>query len=628
MLRAGTLQLSFDEREGMVLTEHSHGQWWAWPLATLGAVSVESNLNAKPVYYRGNENGIKVVTAGWRVSLQPSQNPHALELLLEGLEGSIKQTWLLQEQGLTVTTVIEHWDYEQSKVRPVAPGLLKSREGASPALLSIYQGILHHAGVYNDLIPPGSHGRHQLGVSGLLGRYGGIAAIVELSWEHDLYVEAPESLDDAIAYLPVKSLGIYQPSYTTHFRVCRSNVFDIAQSYRAFKIVRNEFVSWEEKIERTPGLERMFGAPHFFLGYFESQHDYLANLEEVAKAGFDRAFVYPTVFRTYQPDRPIGDEPFINLQGIHEAIKKLGFHIASWSWPEELIVGSDSEPALWALLAANASGQTLPAWAVGDVQWYTVAGQAQAQFMRWSQAHQWPELSGQHFDVTGNKVVPHLYGGTKNNVADDASFRKEMLAHAATLGPVSTEGFCDGFVEAFHCGSVMALPAWGDSDWWTIPLTSLVYHDSAMHVWWECDSYNNPHHQTQGHRNRHAVKAGGGQALEQSLLDALQGTPPNVFLCGKMYRPSDGVHFSNGATYYDISFEDEATQQALALAKPVADLHRKVGTQQIVGYDMLTSDARVQRATFRDGTTVTVNFGETSWSDGTLELDSKSWKVS
>lgn len=526
-----------------------------------------------------------------------------------------------------VTTELQDWDYQQDGVRLIAPGLLRSLEGPARALLSIYQGILHNSGEYSDLIPAGSHGKHQLGVAGLIGKHGAIASIVELSWEYDLYVDGPADLHDATAYLPVSPLGHYEASYVAEFRVCRPNVFDVAQKYREFKIGRDEFTTWQEKIETTPGLERLFGAPHLFLGYFEGQHDVLAHLRQVANAGFERAFVYPTVFRTYQPDNAINNIPFLNLQSLHEEIKQLGFHIASWSWPEEVVIEAKSDPALWGLLAANTEGKSLPAWVVGDKTWYTVAAQTQVQFMQWAQAHQWPELTGQHFDVTGNKITPHYYGADAFPIRADTTIRSIMLSNAARLGPVSTEGFCDGFIESIHCGSVLALPAWGEDCWWTVPLSSIIFHDSAMHVWWECDSYNNPFHSQQGNRDHHAVKAGGGKALDQSLLDALQGTPPNVFLCGKMYRPSDNVSFGNGATYYDISFDDQATQEALALARPVAALHREVGAQQIVNYEILTSDGQVQRTTFRSGKAVTVNFGDTSWTDGESVIPGKTWSA-
>jgi hypothetical protein len=92
-----------------------------------------------------------------------------------------------------------------------------------------------------------------------------------------------------------------------------------------------------------------------------------------------------------------------------------------------------------------------------------------------------------------------------------------------------------------------------------------------------------------------------------------------------MYRPSDGVHFKDGYDFYEIGFEDDTTQIALQLARPVAELHRLVGKQQIVGYEILTENGQVQRTVFQDGTTITVNFGTSNWTNGEISVDRESW---
>jgi hypothetical protein len=508
----------------------------------------------------------------------------------------------------------------------LAPGLLSAEHGLSAAVLSLYQGIVHKRGGYSALVEPGSHGKHQLGVAGLLGEFGGIAMMVDLAWEHDLYMQGQNQLNDTIAYVPRKVFGEYKTEYVTEFKLCQSSIFNIAQCYRDYKISRNEFKTWDNKLEQTPGLEHMFGAVQFFMGYFDSPHDYISALRQVKEMGFKRGFVYPAVFRNYHPDMLFqGNVPFINLGDKLVDIKNLGYHVASWSWPEEMRVGPGSEVGLWGMLGVGENGAFASGWAAGDFTWYSVASEAQVQFMRWAQENMWTELSAQHFDVTGNKVFTHYYGHKKYGPYEDVQCRRALFEQAAKKGPVSTEGFCDGFIETIHCGSVLARPAFGESDWWTVPLNSIVYHDSAMNVWWEADSYNNPYHRTQSNRHLHAVQAGGGDPLQQSLLDALQGTPPNVFLCGRMYRPSDGVHFKDGYDFYEIGFEDDTTQIALQLARPVAELHRLVGKQQIVGYEILTENAQVQRTVFQDGTTVTVNFGKSNWTNGEISVDGESW---
>jgi hypothetical protein len=624
------LQLRYEHGKGMLLVDRSSEQTWIWPSSTLGVVQVDPTGDSltPPVNHFNGQDPVELVAAGqWSITAVIADGS-GMRVEVTGSQGRLVQLWELEPIGVNVRTEIVEWTEKQQAARVISPGIVRSVSGTASAVLPIYQGLLHKKGEYAALIKPGSHGRHQQGITGLLGSAGGLAAIVDLNWDYEIYIRARENLQDAVAYVPLRTFGKYAASYTTRYRICRSSVFDVAQTYRDHKIAQGQFRTWEEKLETTPGLEDMFGAPHFFIGYFNSSHDYLGAMNAAKDMGFDRAFVYPTVFRSFNPEMPLKDGAhWIDISRLHEGIKNLGYHIASWSWPEEAAIQPGAERGLWSILGLDEQGRYSGGWATGDYQWYTVAGAAQVQFMHWVQQNMWPELTAQHFDVTGNKVFAHRFGNKLYDRAADVECRRAVFEQAARVGPVSTEGFCDGFQQAIHCGSVMAYPSWGDRDWWTVPLNSIVYHDSAMNVWWEADSYNNPHHQQQHHRDRHAAPAGGGKALQQSLWDALQGTPPNVFLCGKMYRPADGVDFAKGYDFYEIHFNEESTRQALKLAKPVADLHRKVGKEQMTGYEILTSDGRVQRTTFKDGTTVTVNFGKESWKDGVTVYKPESWSA-
>jgi hypothetical protein len=622
------LELAFDDREGVALTDLSTNQRWVWPIETLGAALIRPAADPVSQMFEQHHCGLDQVELtkpnGWRAErAEPGERGFLLEFT--GPEGRIVQHWELEPLGVTVKTEIREWNAADPNLRPVSPGIVRSASGASPALIPVYQGIMHHRGEYAALLAPGSHGRYQLGVAGLKGSRGGLSMIVDLNWDYDLYVRGRDQLQDELAYVPKPAFGRYAAAYTTYYRICQPTIFHLGQTYREHKIARGLFQSWEEKRKTTPGLDKMFGAVQFFIGYFDSDHDYVHALKSAKNMGFERAFVYPTVFRSFNPDMPLQHGArWINISALHEEIKQLGYHIASWSWPEEAAL-KPSDLGMWAILGLNERGEYAKGWTTGDYQWYAVAGETKVQFMHWAQQHMWPELTAQHFDVTGNVVFPHRFGGKVFDRAADVECRRDLFRQGAQAGPVSTEGFCDGFPDVIHCGSVMAYPSWGDRDWWTVPLNSIAFHDSAMNVWWECDSYNNPYHASQHRRDRHVTPSGGGRALDQSLWDALQGTPPHVFLCGKMYRPADGVYFANGYSFYDIHFADDATQEALRLAKPVADLHRKIGMQRMTGYEILTKYGTVQRTGFEDGTVVTVNFGTEEWHDGERQYKAKSW---
>ena len=108
--------------------------------------------------------------------------------------------------------------------------------------------------------------------------------------------------------------------------------------------------------------------------------------------------------------------------------------------------------------------------------------------------------------------------------------------------------------------------------------------------------------------------------------DALMGAIPDVFPFGSQY----GWTGRGKETYlYKIRFEDPEVQLALKLAKPVADLHRKIGKLEMVDFEILSDDGCVQRSVFADGTSVVANFSNflRSERDDMMPLGAQSWRV-
>jgi hypothetical protein len=54
----------------------------------------------------------------------------------------------------------------------------------------------------------------------------------------------------------------------------------------------------------------------------------------------------------------------------------------------------------------------------------------------------------------------------------------------------------DGAAALRNLGSAK-LPVPVHADWYAVPMTALVYHDSMIHDWWEVHNYNNPNHRNQ-----------------------------------------------------------------------------------------------------------------------------------
>ena len=75
---------------------------------------------------------------------------------------------------------------------------------------------------------------------------------------------------------------------------------------------------------------------------------------------------------------------------------------------------------------------------------------------------------------------------------------------------------------------------------------------------------------------------------------------------GAPYLKRDGAYPN-----FDGSFEDYirfSVEEDIERCKVVAGLHEKVGKCEMVRHEMVDGNPQVQRTTFSNGTTVTVNF--------------------
>jgi hypothetical protein len=151
----------------------------------------------------------------------------------------------------------------------------------------------------------------------------------------------------------------------------------------------------------------------------------------------------------------------------------------------------------------------------------------------------------------------------------------------------------------------------------------LVYHDAMIHDWWDVHNYN------AGGGFDHVARWGrksDGFPRIKAAMDALYGSPPNVFPFGQQYRWLDlAAHRTESFT---IRFEDSPVQEALALAKPITELHRRIGKYELSDHEFLTEDGAIQATTFSDGTRVAVNFSnESRMVDDIGQFSPESWRV-
>jgi len=186
---------------------------------------------------------------------------------------------------------------------------------------------------------------------------------------------------------------------------------------------------------------------------------------------------------------------------------------------------------------------------------------------------------------------------------------------------VSSEGFNDHFSMEYDIGSVLAWPQYEPFDFWPIPMTMLVFHDSMIHTWWEPHGYNDEHFG----REMKKYQYGGGRPKLMAAMDALYGNPPLIFPFGAQYAWT-----GNGqeTVLYKYRLDDTITRLAIDRARDVSELHSRIGKLEMTDFEFISPNYKVQKTVFANGTTVYANFDHCLYyipDVGTLE--GESWKV-
>ena len=391
----------------------------------------------------------------------------------------------------------------------------------------------------------------------------------------------------------------------------------VTKSFREYVRDRGTFRSWEEKIAERPNLRKLFGALMCFIGYCRNDRiDYAAGFRRLKAMGFDKAYVYPLAMS--KDGLRMAGLPSVDLRQHIPLLDELGYLSSSWMWLND----GPEDPAINRL---EQNGKPCLSWKIDDQRWYHVCTTLQVAIANQVMDAKMRGHSAQHFDVTCS--APPLECYHPDHPLDrrgEVAWRKELLGTATRRGMVvAAEGFWGCMTPHYDIATVkIPLPVY--PHWYTVPLTSLVYHDSCVHDWWEVDNYNNPHHRLRDDRNYFPLRQG-GSALFQSLQDALAGWPPNVFPFGTQYG---WVDQPLGDTYaYTYSLEDAEVQEALRLALPIARLHGRVGRCECRSHRVLTPDGSVQTSEFADGTGIAVNYSSQAYPLGSgAMLEPRSWR--
>ena len=492
------------------------------------------------------------------------------------------------------------------------PGAFHPLHSDQKLILPIMQGVLWagEGEPVDRLMSTGTHDHFAMGMFGVLGKSGGLLYAAESTTDCFWRYARKEDGTFFAENLQISSLGEMRYDRKARIYLTDSSITAVAKRYRARIMERGRFKSWEEKIAERPALERIFGSIMCFIGYCHDELNYPAEFAKLKKSGFDRALIYPVRMHSYSLDFQMGGKPPIWLSDEDiESIKALGYDVAPWTWINEAVDdGSDERKALYRM---GKDGKPLFGWRIDDYIWNRCCSTRMAEHQSMADELGMKAMTWDHFDVLTCAMIGECYAkdhpdhmGRPLSRSEDIEWLKKTLLFGQKGGrAVSSESFNDIFSTEYDMGSVKAWPLNWKRPFTVIPLTSLVFHDSILHTWWEPHNYNTHYF------NRTAaagyLEYGGGVPRLMAASDALMGSIPDVFPFGMQY----GWTGRGSETYlYRIRFEDPEVQFALKAAKPVADLHARIGKLEMVNLELLSADGCVQRTTFADGTRITANF--------------------
>lgn len=513
------------------------------------------------------------------------------------------------------------------------PGAFVPAGGAQKLVLPIMQGVLWKGGgeAVDRLVMSGAHDHFSMQMFGAMGKSGGLLfALESVSDAFFRYAKRPDGRFFA-QNIQISSLGEMRYERRAHLFLTEPGITPIAKRYRKFVMEQGRFKSWAEKIEERPALKRLFGSIMCFIGYCQDELDYVAEFKKLRAYGFDRALIYPVRMHSYNLSFQMGGEPPIWLTDEQiQAIKDLGYDVSPWSWINEAM--DDGTGQTRGRYRINRAGEPILGWRMDDFVWNKCCSSRMAEYQKEADHQGMAAMTWDHFDVLTCAMIGECYAkdhpghpGRPLSRAEDIEWLKKTLEYGRNgKKAVSSESFNDIFSLDYDMGSVKAFPSNWKRPFQVIPLTALVYHDSMLHTWWEPHNYNT--HYFNRITAAGYLEYGGGRTRLMAASDALMGAVPDVFPFGAQY----GWTGRGSETYlYRIRFEDPEVQFALKAAKPVAELHRRIGMLEMTGFEMLSEDGCLQRSVFADGTSVVANFSNFQRGDcaDMKPIGAESWMI-
>jgi len=565
-------------------------------------------------------------------------------LIRPGVARKINDTTIEARHRTPAGEMILRWVMERDRLRIIAEPAMESDltalalpgtfrpEGATAfkAAVPLGQGVLHTGrgpAFFHPLCMHGHGGGFTLSMFGQIAGEGALVVITESDADVALHWEKTSAGAVNLMWVQHASMGALTYPRETVIFVESPNLTSICKRYRRYEIAAGRFKSWQEKITERPRLAELFGCATVFIGYHQDADlDYAESFRQLKAMGIERAYVYPTYLAS-TIDIQSDDFRSIDIRDQLPLLRELGYLAGSFIYIMDGPMGDGEAPLRD--LRLTAEGQPAVAWQIDDLTWYNLSG---GKRLAWAQKlldDEHRQLDAVHYDVLCcTSMLEDYHPDHRADAQADRENRKAMLQYAASKGLlVSSEGFSDRMTAYYDLGSVKFAHALGGDEYCVVPMTMLVYHDSAYHLWWEVDNYNNMEHRSQFCRGQTTrLYWGGGSPRLQAAMDALMGTPPDIFPFGLQYNFVP--HTSPQKYLYRFRLEDPLVREAIECAKPVMTLNARVGPCEMEEHILHTPDGAVQETVFADGTHVIANFANvTQEIPGLGSLPPESWRT-
>ncbi len=491
------------------------------------------------------------------------------------------------------------------------PGTFRPETGCFLSAIPNCQGILHTGKGPAFYTPKWGQetGGFSLGMFGQIAEKGALLSIVETDKDATLHWEKTDSGDIRLMWRQEPCMGQIAYAREAVLMATDADVTSLCKQYRKYEIEKGRFKTWQDKIAERPQLEYLFGSCLVFLGYWNDPNlDFEQSFRRLKAVGIDKAIVYPLYYNSTYDCTDVTGGSYMDQRRLLPLMKELGYLPGSFIYIPDGPEGTGADK--WRDLKLDESGKPIEHWEMNGLTWYSLSDEGRFNWAKRFVEGDMRDLSMVHYDtLTGMPFREDYNPAHRADAGMDAEGRLRVLDFTAGKGwVISSEGFWGRAVSHYDLGNTKMTNPIGRDEYAVVPMTMLVYHDSAFHTWWEVDNYNNPEHRSQygrGYTDRYPFIP--GQPRLQSAMDALMATPPDIFPFGHMWNLIPRQE-KRKLYFYDRRLEDQLVADSICCAKQVMKLNARIGKLEMTGYTLHTPDGALQESRFADGTRVIANF--------------------